>query len=155
MPDINNYINGAVGPNSEVQSSQEEGELETGISSEHDAPLVDAASQEKEEMDSVENAQASQQMMPVSSSAFTGSNHNVFGPMVPMTQGAYPIPEAADGYGGNAVVRSSVPETDKNANHNGKESKGNKKQCINGRLCQSLSLSVTNISSIYTISNGL
>ena len=132
MPDITNYINGAVGPNSEVQSSQEEGELETGIAQEHGAPLADSAYQEKGEMNTVENSQAFQPMMPVPSSAFTGSNHNVFGPMVPMAEGAYPIPETADGYGGNAVVRSSVPENDRNANHNAKESKGNKKQCING-----------------------
>ena len=132
VPDIANYINGAVGPNGEVMPSQDEGELEKGIAPERDAPLVEPASQDKEEMGAYENAQEFQPVMPVQSQAFMGNTQNVLGPMVPMAQGAYPVPETEDGYGGNSVVRSHVPGGNKDAKHNKKESNGNKKQCING-----------------------
>ena len=101
---------------------------------EQETPFVDSASQEKEVANAYDNSQGYQPVMHVPSPAFMGSNRNVFGPMVPTTQGAFPEPETEDGYGGNAVVRSKVPRNEKNEDHDSKENKGNKKQCINGKL---------------------
>lgn len=119
---MSNYINGAVGPNDITQNSQEEGEVERGIAPESDAPFTQSGSQNKEEMETSDSSQGFQQ---VPSSSFIGSNHNLFGPMVPMAPGVFPVPETADGYGGNAAVRSTVPEGEQ-------KGKTKKKQCING-----------------------
>lgn len=115
---MSNYINGAVGPNPEEVSPQEGApEGEGGAAPEQDASFTEPASQDKEEANAFENSQAYQ---PVAASSFAGSNQNLFGPMVPMAPGAFPVPETADGYGGNAVVRSHVPD----------EGHAKKKQCI-------------------------
>ena len=134
MPDIANYINGAVGPYGAEQLSQDNAEIEKGIAPERDAPFMQSASQDKEEMDTFENSQAFQPVMPVPAQSFIGSNRNVFGPMVPMAPGAFPVPSTEDGYGGNAAVRSEVPEGEEDEDKKEKDNKGDKKQCINGTL---------------------
>ena len=105
-----NYINGALGPEDAQHPSQEEqSEIEKGIAPERDAPLLDSASPEKEEMYSMENTQAFQPVMPVPVQRFEGMSSNIFGGMVPVSPGSFPVPGTNDGYGGNAVVRSDVP----------------------------------------------
>ena len=128
VPDLQNYINGAVGPDAAAaaaqESQQEQSDIERGVAPQQDSSMVESASPEKEEeMGSFENSQAFQPVMPVPVQAYTGSNQNIFGPMVPVTPGAYPMPGANDGYGGNQAVRSDVPDDD--------DEKGSKKSKIN------------------------
>ena len=135
VPDLQNYINGAVGPDADAaaaqESQREQSEIERGVAPQQDASMVESASPEKEdEMGNFENSQAFQPVMPVPVQAYTGSSQNIFGPMVPVTAGAYPMPGANDGYGGNQAVRSDVPdhEDDEDDEEGSKKSKINKKK---------------------------
>ena len=129
MPDVQHYIDGAVGPGPAHEAPLEQEQIENGDAPERDGQLLQSASPEKEEqLNAYQRSGDFQPVMPVRVPQFSGSDQGIFGPMSAVMRGQYPSPGNGGGYGENFdAVRSDVPDMDQGPEEGSKKSKITKK----------------------------